>query len=115
MRAQGGGRVNATYERGEVSGLTLLMGAAVYGHERVVKLLLRHGAEINLQSNGGGTALMFAALHGHERVVDLLLRHGAEINLQDSDGCTALMRRHGRPPRRRALLAAGGRGYKAAF
>ena len=54
----GGGRVDATYERGEVSGLTLLMGAACNGHERVVELLLQHGAEINLQDSDGGTALM---------------------------------------------------------
>ena len=44
---EGSGRVNATYERGSVSGLTLLMGAAFCGHERVVELLLRHGAEVN--------------------------------------------------------------------
>ena len=37
----GGGRTDATYERGEVSGITLLMGAAFYGHERVVNLLLQ--------------------------------------------------------------------------
>ena len=50
---EGGGRVDATYERGEVSGITLLMGAANNGHERVVELLLRHGAEINLQNSNG--------------------------------------------------------------
>ena len=66
----------ATYERGGASGLTLLMGAAVYGHERVVKLLLRHGAEINLQSNGGGTALMLATGWDHPAVVRRLLRAG---------------------------------------
>ena len=31
---EGGGRVNATYERGGVSGMTLLMRAAGAGHER---------------------------------------------------------------------------------
>ena len=51
----------ATYERGGASGLTLLMGAAYHGHERVVDLLLRHGAEVNLQNSNGGTALMAAA------------------------------------------------------
>ena len=50
----GGGRADATCERGEVSGLTLLMGAARYGQERVVELLLRHGAKINLQNSDGG-------------------------------------------------------------
>ena len=86
-----GGRVNATHERGRVSGFTLLMGAANNGHERVVKLLIRHGAELNLQNSGGGTALMLAASNGHERVVELLIRHGADVNLQNSKGDTALM------------------------
>ena len=35
----GGGRVSARYERGKVSGLTLLMSAARYGHEQVVAAL----------------------------------------------------------------------------
>ena len=33
---EGGGRADATYERGGVSGITLLMSAAHFGHERVV-------------------------------------------------------------------------------
>ena len=63
---EGGGRADATYERGGVSGLTLLMGAAFNGHERVVELLIRHGADINLQDSNGLTALMLAAIDGHE-------------------------------------------------
>ena len=89
---EGGGWADATYERDGVSGVTLLMFAARYGHERVVELLIQHGAEINLQNSVGDTALMRAAQHGHERVVELLLRHGADINLQNSGGGTALMR-----------------------
>jgi len=46
-----GGRADATYEKGETSGLTLLIGAAVSGHERVVELLLQHGAKVNLQNS----------------------------------------------------------------
>ncbi len=72
----GGGRVDATFTREGVSGLTLLMGAAGHGQERVVKLLLRRGAEINLQSNGGGTALMLATGWDHPAVVRRLLRAG---------------------------------------
>ena len=69
-----------------MSGITLLIGAALHGHERVVELLIQHGAEINLQDSVGSTALMLAAQEGHERVVDLLIRHGAEVNKQVSDG-----------------------------
>ena len=57
----GGGRVDATYERGGVSGITLLMFAAIHGHERMVELLLQRGAEANLQNSKGDTALMLAA------------------------------------------------------
>jgi len=60
----GGGRVDATYERGDVSGITLLMGAAYDGHERLVDLLLRHGAEVNQKDSDGRTALMDAATMG---------------------------------------------------
>ena len=86
---EGGGRADATYERGKASGRTLLMGAARCGQERVVELLLRHGAKVNLQDSDGDSALMYAAVNGHERVVDLLLQHGAELNLQDSKGSTS--------------------------
>jgi len=77
-----GGRADATYERGKVSGFTLLIAAARYGHERVVDLLLQRGAEVNLQDSDSWTALMYAARYGHERVVELLLQHGADVNLR---------------------------------
>ena len=78
----------------------------------MVKLLIRHGAEIDKQDGIGGTALMGATYYGHERVVDLLLRHGAEINLRDSLGCTALMLAADK--RRRQTPRAGGRVAAAA-
>ena len=59
-------------------------------HERILELLLQHGAEVNLQSSNSYTALMGAAFGGHEQVVELLIRHGAEINLQNSGGSTAM-------------------------
>ena len=43
------------------------MDAAVNGHERVVELLLRHGAEVNQQDSDGRTALTLAAGNGNER------------------------------------------------
>ena len=46
------------------------MSATDNGHERVVELLMRHGAEINLQRSDGSTALMDAAVD-HERLVEL--------------------------------------------
>ena len=95
-----GGGANNARENGEVTGVTLLIDAATYGHERVAALLLQHGAEVDMQSSVGVTskkvvpcssALMCATNIGHERVVELLIRHGAEVDLQDSNGVTALM------------------------
>ena len=57
------------------------MFAASQDHERLVELLLQHGAKIDLQNSDGGTALMLAAQDGHWRVVELLLQRGAEIDL----------------------------------
>ena len=83
-------RFSATYERGEVSGVTLLMGAANHGHERVVELLIRRGAEVNLQSSHGRTALMFAVFFNRPAVVRRLLRAGADAAARDENGKTAL-------------------------
>ena len=87
---EGGGPVDATCERGQASGITLLMAAASRGHERVVELLLQRGAEINLQSGVGWTALMCAAGEGHPAVVLRLLRAGADTAVRSEDGKTAL-------------------------
>jgi len=92
---RGGGKTNGAFKLWSeigcfVSKTTLLMYAAEHGHERVVDLLLQHGAETNLQASNGNTALMLAVLHGHERVVELLLKRGAETNKRDGIGRTAL-------------------------
>ena len=50
----------------------------------MVELLIRRGAEVNLQNSDGYTALMTAAGCDQERVVELLLWHGAKINQQNS-------------------------------
>ena len=90
-----GGKADTLAERpSEVSGLpipcTLLMLAAQHGHVQIVGLLLKRGADINLQTSRGNTALNAAANGGRERMVDLLLQHGAELNPQDSAAWSAL-------------------------
>ena len=77
--------------------LTALMWAA--GHdegvgpaavERVVDLLLMHGAVLEAADNRGRTALMIAAALGDAAAVDILLRRGADRAHTDKDGKTAL-------------------------
>jgi uncharacterized protein len=77
--------------------LTALMWAA--GHdegvgaaavERVIDLLLAHGAALDDADNRGRTALMIAASLGDAATVDSLLRRRADRGLKDKDGKTPL-------------------------
>ena len=68
-------------------GATYLMIAAKAGMERLTKLLIDKGLEINKQSSKEGfTALMAASLFGHYNIVKLLLEHGANPNLKVKSG-----------------------------
>src|SRR5262244_1391178 len=67
-------------ERYGVHGSALLV-ASSKGHERIMELLLQHGAHVN--APGGqyhDTALQQASFRGHERVVELLLQHSADVD-----------------------------------
>lgn len=86
----------ASLGAGIVKGATALMLAGPpndpqgKGKERIVDLLIQHGAKINICDSDGETALMYASRSGHERVVEGLLRLSAEIEHQDNKGATAL-------------------------
>jgi hypothetical protein len=84
-----GGGVDASCA--EHYGATLLMAAAVGGHEAMVRMLLQRGASVNLQDSVGGTALMHAANNGHTATVQALLDAKADASLQATEGDTALM------------------------
>ena len=70
---------------------TPLQAAANAGHTDSVRLLLDHGADIDLMdlTYGFGNALQAAAAHGHEDIVNMLLDHGANANLSGGlwDNC----------------------------
>ena len=58
----------------------------------IVKLLLEHGADVNIKSLVyGDTALMYASIYNKSEIVKLLLEHGADVNAQNKEGSTALM------------------------
>ena len=61
--------------------------ACMHGHIEVVRLLLQHGAEINVVPGGfdyAGTGLHYAALNGQRAMVEFLLRHGADREVKDT-------------------------------
>jgi ankyrin repeat protein len=55
----------------------------------VVQLLLDHGADVNVQDNGGRTPLMYAATTFNVTAVRLLLEQGADQSLVDNKGKNA--------------------------
>jgi ankyrin repeat protein len=71
-------------------GKTALLIAAEHGHNRVVDVLLDHGAFIDAATEDGETALHIATEEGHGDTANALLRRGADVYRSSSDGSTAL-------------------------
>ena len=90
-----GGLVDALYpvatDDGRATAQPLLHAAAGNGQLEMVKMLLKRGASVNLQTSLGGTALMEAANYGELSIVIVLLQHSADPDLKSIDGDTALM------------------------
>lgn len=83
---------NARVEHRTKDGCTALMFAALAGHERVAKLLLDHGAEINVESDSNkDSPLTFACWKGHQKVVKLFLERNADIEHRTKEGFSPLM------------------------
>ncbi|CAF4714983.1 unnamed protein product, partial [Rotaria sp. Silwood2] len=61
------------------------------GHYEIVELLLKHNANVNMQSTSGNTALHYSAGGGYADIVRLLLEHGAKVEETNENGHTPLM------------------------
>jgi len=81
-----GGLVDAqcstTTKGGQTSTSSLLHAAAANDYLEMVKVLLKRGASINLQTSLGFTALVNAAHYGRLSVLLFLLQHSANPDLQ---------------------------------
>ena len=72
-----------------------------------MKVLLEHGAEVNVKENfRGQTAVMWAAAEGHANIVSLLAAHGADLNLRSYDRDPTLPKMEAGTPN--APIARGG-------
>lgn len=81
-------------DEGTKDGYTPLMAAAFRQGAGVMELLIRAGADVNLQDSGGRSALMLACSPPADRLPDpagigLLLKSGADRSLRDNSGKTA--------------------------
>lgn len=63
---------------------TALQAASSTGHEKVVELLLRNGANVNARGKYD-TALHAASTKGNDKVVELLLANGANVNAREKE------------------------------
>ena len=70
--------------------LTPLFIAAARGHEAVLAMLIKAGADVNRSNDDGCTPLIIAAAHGHEAVLVALLKAGAPMTVTNG-GCMPLM------------------------
>ncbi|VDM37893.1 unnamed protein product [Toxocara canis] len=70
---------------------TALMEASMDGHYEVARVLLDHGAPVNLSSDSFESPLTLAACGGHAKLVELLLDRGAEMEEPNDEGYTPLM------------------------
>ena len=68
-----------------------LVHAATYGHDEVVDVLLRQGADVHSDKD---SALRLAALYGHACVVRKLVAAGADVRAMDCQAM-ALATKHG--------------------
>ena len=69
---------------------TYLITAASNNSLDLVKLLLKHKAQVNQADAFKATALMAAAGKGNKAMVELLLGSGADVKAKDEDGKDAL-------------------------
>ncbi|XP_070575529.1 ankyrin repeat domain-containing protein 27-like isoform X2 [Ptychodera flava] len=73
------------------TGLTPVHIAAAHGHESLVSLLIRRGANVNCRNKTQQcTPLHLAAQYNRPGVMTLLLNHGAKCNTRDTKGNTPL-------------------------
>jgi uncharacterized protein len=65
----------------KTTSMTPLMAASVVGEARIVRMLLKQGADVRSQGPEGTNALILSAACGHLDVVRLLIASGADVNV----------------------------------
>ena len=69
---------------------TPLHTATRNGHDQVVSVLLKAGADVHEKDGGGSTPLHIAASHSRQKVARVLLDAGARLSSTDDHGNTAM-------------------------
>ena len=72
------------------SSVTPLMYAAKGGHNEIIELLLKYGADLDKKDSYGETALFYAVAGKSKHTVSLLLVRGADADIKNKNSQTAL-------------------------
>jgi ankyrin repeat protein len=67
-----------------------IQSATAAGHEKIVSMLLKNGADPNIREQGGYTPLHAAAQNADKEMIRTLLYGGADLAIRSDDGMTAL-------------------------
>jgi uncharacterized protein len=79
--------INKPYSYGD----TALILASDRDHNKIAKILIEAGANVNAQNDTGYTALLTATRRDNPELVKILIEAGANVNTQDNGGETALI------------------------
>ena len=72
----------------DVNGNTFLLVAAQQNLKRISKLLLRRGANINVQNHAGNTVLHYCFEYSFTELGDYFMEKGADDSLTNAEGLT---------------------------
>lgn len=68
--------------------ISALSWATMMGEGEVVKLLIEHGADLNVRQEDGGTPLHIAVTLGRAEIAELLIKKGADVTAKNRGGQT---------------------------
>jgi ankyrin repeat protein len=75
---------------GSMGGIFARIRNVVQSSTNTVKLLLEHGADVNMRALDNSTPLHVAMEYGRVKIVPMLLEHGANVDAKDKNGRTPL-------------------------
>ena len=71
--------LGGTVKLKKADGATPLYSAMQHGHTATIRILLKHGADVNKAKNDGVAPIMGAVCLKHSDIVKLLLEHQADV------------------------------------